>query len=219
MSIAKMVREMIAKGVDPDVIELAVATAEQVAFRGNSTGIPVDETAEKRRAYDRERKRRSTGIPPDSTGIPRNSENASLSKEEKIEESNSEREAPKRNSRGQRLPDDWAPTAIDHAISHEMLGPDRARSELEKFRDHWKQQPGSKGVKLDWDAAWRNWIRRAAEYRGGTNGQRNFNETRRSASDNLLAGFARVAANIAGDDQPPRNAAEEIPSGRFNIDG
>lgn len=164
--IAKMVREMIAKGVDPDVIELAVATAETVAAPMLSGGSPVDTTADKRRAYDRDRKAREREIHRTSGGNPRTSENASLSKESKKEEKE-EREEPKRNVRGHRLPDDWAPEEADWQAAKAAVGSERAFAELAKFRDHWKQQPGSKGVKLDWNAAWRNWIRRAAEYSGG----------------------------------------------------
>lgn len=38
----------------------------------------------------------------------------------------------------------------------------RCRDEAAKFCDHWRAQPGQKGVKLDWSATWRNWCRRAA---------------------------------------------------------
>lgn len=31
--------------------------------------------------------------------------------------------------------------------------------ELENFRDHWVAEPGQKGLKLDWPATWRKWIR------------------------------------------------------------
>jgi hypothetical protein len=34
--------------------------------------------------------------------------------------------------------------------------------EADRFRDYWIAQPGAKGIKLDWPATWRNWIRRAA---------------------------------------------------------
>ena len=37
------------------------------------------------------------------------------------------------------------------------------RAEHAKFCDYWIAQPGQKGVKLDWDATWRNWMRRAGE--------------------------------------------------------
>ena len=30
---------------------------------------------------------------------------------------------------------------------------------FDQFRDYWIAQAGQKGVKLDWDATWRNWIR------------------------------------------------------------
>ena len=56
-------------------------------------------------------------------------------------------------ARGSRLPDDWHPRAED--------GLDNL--ELAKFRDYWKAVPGQKGVKLDWDATWRNWLRTAGK--------------------------------------------------------
>lgn len=30
---------------------------------------------------------------------------------------------------------------------------------FDQFKDYWIAQPGQKGVKLDWDATWRNWVR------------------------------------------------------------
>ena len=30
----------------------------------------------------------------------------------------------------------------------------------EQFRDYWIAQPGQKGIKTDWEATWRNWVRR-----------------------------------------------------------
>jgi uncharacterized protein YdaU (DUF1376 family) len=36
---------------------------------------------------------------------------------------------------------------------------------IEEFRDYWKSKAGGGGVKLDWDATFRNWLRRAAERR------------------------------------------------------
>lgn len=29
----------------------------------------------------------------------------------------------------------------------------------DRFRDHWTAKPGKDGVKLDWLATWRNWVR------------------------------------------------------------
>src|SRR6185437_7601776 len=160
-----------------------------------------DERDERRRETDRLRQQRwrdRHAMSRDNRDNPRDVTNASLSKQERLESKSLEKEASKRPSRGQRLPDDWAPSAPDQVVADELIGPERRRDELAKFRDHWKQQPGSKGVKLDWDAAWRNWIRRAAEYGGNRNGHRNLNAPRRSASSDFFAGIAGVAADIAG---------------------
>jgi hypothetical protein len=52
--------------------------------------------------------------------------------------------------------------------------------ELDKFRDHWTDQPGAKGRKVDWIGTYRNWIRRAAEHHhpqpAGTNGMSAFEQ-------------------------------------------
>jgi hypothetical protein len=41
------------------------------------------------------------------------------------------------------------------------------KTEHEKFLDYWRAQPGAKGVKHDWVATWRNWMRTAMQ-RAGT---------------------------------------------------
>lgn len=53
------------------------------------------------------------------------------------------------------------------AKEHSGMSPQAAANEFEVFRDHWRSQPGAKGVKSDWAATWRNWLRRAAGFRGG----------------------------------------------------
>lgn len=35
----------------------------------------------------------------------------------------------------------------------------------DRFVDYWRGISGSKGVKLDWTATWRNWLRRESEQR------------------------------------------------------
>jgi len=35
-----------------------------------------------------------------------------------------------------------------------------------KFRDFWAGKAGASGVKLDWPATWRNWVRSDCEKRG-----------------------------------------------------
>lgn len=64
--------------------------------------------------------------------------------------------------RGRRLPDDFAvtPEMISWAREHTPLV---GRAETDRFVDHWTAQPGQRGVKLDWIATWRNWMRRAQD--------------------------------------------------------
>lgn len=64
-----------------------------------------------------------------------------------------------RAARGTRLPPDWKPTQ-DLQGWAEKKRPDLNLGEvLERFRDYWAAQPGQKGVKLDWPATYRNWVR------------------------------------------------------------
>ena len=66
-------------------------------------------------------------------------------------------------SRGCRLaytsiPDDWKTWASEEGHKN----PDR---EFSVFRDYWIAKPGHGGVKTDWLATWRNWIRRSLQDR------------------------------------------------------
>ena len=54
-----------------------------------------------------------------------------------------------------RLPKSWGDWAIAEGV------PDQAaRAEADRFRDYWLGVSGQKGVKLDWEATWRNWVRK-----------------------------------------------------------
>ena len=68
-----------------------------------------------------------------------------------------------RTHSGCRLPDDWTPDVV-FAASNGMSDLD-ALTEAERFRDYWRSVAGAKGRKSDWQATWRNWIRRAVEQR------------------------------------------------------
>lgn len=59
------------------------------------------------------------------------------------------------------LPDDWAPTA-EHTALAEELGLDLA-AQLERFRD-WVADRGT--TSKDWEARFRNWLRKAREIAG-----------------------------------------------------
>ena len=63
-----------------------------------------------------------------------------------------------KSKRASRLPADWQPTPeqIQFAVANQV---DPIRT-AEVFRDYWIGVPGTKGCKADWDATWRNWVRR-----------------------------------------------------------
>jgi hypothetical protein len=64
-----------------------------------------------------------------------------------------------------RLPEDFIPTPgmrawfADEKL-HELID---ARTEHDKFMDHWLSVPGVKGRKIDWGRTWRNWMRESAD--------------------------------------------------------
>ncbi len=68
-------------------------------------------------------------------------------------------------SRGTRIPDNFEPTGEHRSLARE-LGVD-VEDQLARFKDHFRAQPGQRGVKTDWDATFRNWLRRAAEMGNG----------------------------------------------------
>jgi len=51
------------------------------------------------------------------------------------------------------LPDDW------HDFCRSKRADLKPYEVFDSFRDYWIAQPGSKGLKADWFATWRNWVR------------------------------------------------------------
>ncbi len=62
--------------------------------------------------------------------------------------------------KGKRLPADWTPSAEAQAWAKAQGVADPCGSVLAEFRDYWLSVPGARGVKLDWDATYRNQVRR-----------------------------------------------------------
>lgn len=63
-------------------------------------------------------------------------------------------------SRGTRIPDPFPITPEMVAWAREHTPGIDHRAVTEAFVDYWRGVPGAKGVKLDWPATWRNWLRR-----------------------------------------------------------
>jgi hypothetical protein len=65
-------------------------------------------------------------------------------------------------SAGSRLAKDWhLPEPWQQwAVEHHQIDAKQIASEAHRFRDYWVGVPGQKGRKADWEATWRNWLRR-----------------------------------------------------------
>jgi len=73
-------------------------------------------------------------------------------------------------SRGTRIPDDFHITKEMWQWGNDNFPHLDGESQTEAFVDYWKSVPGAKGMKVDWIATWRTWIRRAAERQPAANG-------------------------------------------------
>ncbi|MBA3015220.1 MAG: hypothetical protein KKD63_04655 [Proteobacteria bacterium] len=68
-----------------------------------------------------------------------------------------------KSKKGNRLPSDWSPSdALLVWTKKERPSWDETSMQrvIDSFRDYWTAKPGQSGIKLDWDATWRNWVRR-----------------------------------------------------------
>lgn len=95
------------------------------------------------------------------------------------------------------LPASWGEWAMDNGAWHDLV-----RSEADQFKDYWISAAGAKAVKVDWEATWRNWVRRALKntkpqlkaINGGQHGQRNDNSQNANMAGNAaLEQIARLA--------------------------
>lgn len=79
--------------------------------------------------------------------------------EKKKEEPNgSSKKRASRLSEDWRLPKDWGDWALAEGLSEVCV-----RREADKFRDYWVSASGRNASKADWQATWRNWVRKAID--------------------------------------------------------
>jgi hypothetical protein len=98
---------------------------------------------------------------------------------------NADEPAPKpKTTRGTRLPEDWAPSQTLVAWAKAST-PNVGRLESDSFVDYWHARPGSGGLKTNWDATWRNWMRRA---------QRDYDERHPPSGERTPSGTPRQQA-------------------------
>lgn len=142
---------------------------------------------------------------------------------------NQDTKKPSTSSRGTRVPEDFKPT--DEMIEWARLNaPGIGWSEHEKFMDYWRGVSGQRGVKQDWCATWRNWMRKAADDHGARpvsgpprQQHKSFRQRDAEAADAETARM-RVAQDLIDQGMQPRAAysrakAMETNAGLPYIDG
>jgi uncharacterized protein YdaU (DUF1376 family) len=108
--------------------------------------------AEKNRANGKLGGRRKNPVGSDSQPNAKATNNYKL-------ETNNQKPIVEKSQRGSRLATNWVlPDDWEYWANKER--PDlNAKQVAEQFRDFWCAKPGKDGVKLDWQATWRNWVR------------------------------------------------------------
>lgn len=77
----------------------------------------------------------------------------------------------KASGKGTRMTPDWQPSPRLVEFVRQECPAVNGRTETDQFRDWWISRPGKDGLKLDWDATYRNWMRKSQEERRGGNGR------------------------------------------------
>ncbi len=99
---------------------------------------------------------------------------------------------PKAKRAGARLPSDWKLTDKNREYARDKgMSDPEIDFEDERFKNHWWQASGPNAVKLDWDAAWRNWV--TSPYRASA--KRNFGGSNEEARRNT--DFDRVGQTVS----------------------
>ena len=162
--IADMITEMLKNCIPMETIIMAVRSMEIALSTRHRVDSRVDEIGEKRRAWDREYRRRRREhppdihpTPPDSTRHPPDYALSSISLEEGSKEDSRKKE---RKSRGCKIPPDWKPNE-----RHYTEGAKRGMSREEvdcratKLRN-WCEANANRSIttKSNWDAAFMPWL-------------------------------------------------------------
>lgn len=209
--VREITSELIASGLSQAQTALLMELVLSMST-GKSGANPVESpeyrTLERRRAWDRDRKRRlrdaknvsaiSTGNPVESGGMSTGNADIPCLLEVKKEGLSVGKEVKK----GSRLPRDARARDEDREFAITAgIPPDRVEPEWSEFVDYWIGVAGSRGVKLDWPATWRNRVRQVApKYKGrnghAVNGHRTDHSTGRATAReaDLVAALGRGAA-------------------------
>lgn len=95
------------------------------------------------------------------------------------------------SKRGSRIPADFSisPEMRSWALANKLPNPD---DHICEFVDYWTAKPGIAGYKLDWQATFRNWLRRVPQYNHGGNGNGNGISTAQRKQNAILESTIRA---------------------------
>lgn len=164
----------------------------------------------RRRASDRERKRRQRQAERESAQQEEVSRDTSAGhSRDRPPSIEREEEIPKNASRSSvareratRIPPGFTvtPEMAEWAREHvpALIGAGRGKRETEKFTDYWQAASGANARKRDWNAAWRNWLRKAEDDmpRNGTRPNGNHRPTRQQETESLFDDARQIARQL-----------------------
>lgn len=180
-------------GLTGDALLEAVAAIDaDMAAAGQLQASAPETAADRRRAWDRDRKRQQAagtwksggnrveiphGNPPEDSKkekspTPPKEKTTPLSQEPSVPSSSPADPVEKPNGeakpkRATRLPAEWRPSEKNRSDALRLGVPGPSVDRLaERFRDYWTAKAGKDGAKLDWDATFRNWCSNECERRG-----------------------------------------------------
>lgn len=174
-----LIEALVERGIDP--IE-AAEIITRAAIHGAATARPPRSSAAERQARYRERKRASQTVTdrhqPSPTVTKHNKPSQTVTRDapsldkEGLPQTPSQEINPSPKNppkggqkRGSRLPPDWELSEENRRYAAEKnLSPAQIEREASQFRDYWLAKPGKDGVKLDWDATWRTWVRNVVKW-------------------------------------------------------
>lgn len=168
MSLSALIRSLAAAGASAEVIAIAVEAVEAARGEPKARSGSADRMARKRARDAETSPVTQCDVTCDASDANSDAETLPLpsSPPEPPQLPTPTRENITTRTReaanGTRIGDGWTPKA-NYSISDYGLSDQEHADELSKFRDYWRAVPGAKGRKTDWDATWRNWMRRASE--------------------------------------------------------
>jgi hypothetical protein len=140
------IKHLISAGVTGDALVTAIADIEESGKK------PLSSSALRMRRYRERNELRNSDKSVTSDVTLRNGDETLYTKEERKKD---KKESKNTASRFQldALPSDWKEYCL---LKRTDLDPEGT---FEAFRDWWVAAPGGKGLKADWFATWRTWVR------------------------------------------------------------